>query len=121
MKTVYYDFFGGKLTLEEMRMVSLTVQGYTAEQAGLKSGKSMKTVHNQLDAVYNKLGIHYSHHLIAVGLLSGFDEKGYYKGENLFEGFELKPLPKGTDVTIMDLIARQNKQAIQQNKLKSNR
>ncbi len=104
-----------------MRVISLLMQGYTTEQISIKLGKSIKTVNNQLNSVYNKLNIHFSHQVILIASLEGFDQQGCYKGENLFEGIVLKPLPKGTDKSIADLIAMRYKQGIQQNGEKNNR
>lgn len=121
MKRVYYIFLEAKISLEEMRVISLMVQGYTAEQSATKLDKSLKTVNHQLGSVYNKVDIHYSHQLIHIAILEGFDQKGFYKGENLFEGIELKPLPKGADVTIADLIALRYNKGIQNGAAKNNR
>ena len=61
MKRIYYEFLGTEISLEEMRVVSLMVQGYTADQSATKSDKSVKTVNNQLNSVYDKVNIHFSH------------------------------------------------------------
>ncbi len=121
MKRIYYLFLYAELSPEEMRVISLMVQGYTADQIAIKLDKSIKTVNNQLNSVYNKLNIHFSHQVILIASLEGFDPKGFYKGENLFESITLKPLPKGTDKSIADLIAMRYKQGIQQNGQKNNR
>lgn len=121
MKRVYYIFLEAKISPEEMRVISLMVQGYTAEQSATKLDKSLKTVNNQLQHIYNKVNIHYSHQLIHIAILEGFDEKGFYKGENLFEGIALKPLPKGADITIADLIALRYNKVIQNGTEKFNR
>ncbi len=120
MKRVYYEFLYVLLTPVEMRIIALMVQGYTAEQIATKLGIKAKTVTNHQEIIYSKLGIHSAILIILIAERQGFDDKGFYKGENLFEGIALKALPKGTDKKIEDWIAWCCKEALQNRKGKNN-
>jgi DNA-binding CsgD family transcriptional regulator len=87
MPKTHYDFKDQRLTLRQMQVLSLNLHGLTQRQIAGYLDCSEGTVKTHLKDIANilHLGPNRSRVLIGLALENGFDSKGHYQDEYLFD------------------------------------
>lgn len=94
MKTRYFNFDEGELTLAEARAVALAVTGIPRKKIAQVLGIAESTLHQRMRLIYLKLQVQSIGSLIVFALKNGFDDEGNLRGEYLFDGYKGLPWQK---------------------------
>jgi len=81
-----FDVDGKKLTLCQIRIISLSIHGLQRKQLADYLGNSHHTIDSHLNTIYKELKLHDARLVLLWALQNGFDLKGCLNGQYLFQG-----------------------------------
>jgi DNA-binding CsgD family transcriptional regulator len=88
------DCNGKRLTLIDLRILSLAIHGKTRDQQGVILHVARKTIDSHLARIFDRMQVGTIQQAVVKGMQCGLDDKGNLSGVYLFDAIQGLPWPE---------------------------